>query len=178
MIKLEPFTRDDFARLMDWAVSPEFLVQWAGTQFTYPMTEEQLERYYQSAQTAEPKRLIFKGVDEKGNAVGHIELNQIDHHHRSASISRVLVAPEARGKGYGQQMVREVIRIGFEDLNLHRISLNVFDFNKSAIACYEKVGFVREGLLRELRKVGDRYWNLVVMSMLEEEYRKRYLLCG
>jgi RimJ/RimL family protein N-acetyltransferase len=46
----------------------------------------------------------------------------------------------------------------------------VFDFNLSVIACYEKAGFIKEGLLRDSRKNDDEYWNLWEMSILENEW--------
>lgn len=62
----------------------------------------------------------------------------------------------------------------FGQLQLHRVSLGVFDFNLAAIACYEKAGFVKEGLLREARKVGNEFWNLWEMSILEREWITPY----
>ena len=56
---------------------------------------------------------------------------------------------------------------------LHRIDLRVFDFNQAAIAAYERVGFKKEGLLRDACKVGEAYWSAWVMSMLEDEWRDR-----
>ena len=43
-----------------------------------------------------------------------------------------------RGKGIGQLMMEEILKVAFDELRLHRVSLGVFDFNVSAIACYEK----------------------------------------
>ncbi|SEN55516.1 hypothetical protein [Lihuaxuella thermophila] len=57
MIKLQLFTRDDFARMIDWAVSPEFLVQWAGTEFTYPG-----RAFARSAKSG--RRVLESGCDE------------------------------------------------------------------------------------------------------------------
>ena len=68
-------------------------------------------------------------------------------------------------------MVRHILRIGCERLGLHRIDLVVCDFNASAIACYERAGFVREGCLREARRFGETYSTLVQMSVLEPEWR-------
>ncbi|GET35556.1 putative acetyltransferase [Microseira wollei NIES-4236] len=76
-----------------------------------------------------------------------------------------------RGQGIGTEMVRKTLAIGFDRLDLHRISIGVFDFNKEAIACYEKVGFVKEGYLRESWRVGDEYWSIYIMSMLESEWK-------
>lgn len=171
MIELRPFEKDDCERLMTWVDnSPEFLLQWAGLLFTWPLTMEQLEEYWESAQREDTDRLIFKAVNERGDVVGHIELNGISRVHRCARVSRVLVAPAWRGMGIGYKMIRALLRVAFEELKLHRLDLVVFEFNKPAIACYEKAGFVKEGVLRECRRLGDRYLNQVMMSMLEHEY--------
>jgi RimJ/RimL family protein N-acetyltransferase len=75
-------------------------------------------------------------------------------------------------------MIRKILDIGFKELDLHRIELNVFDFNTSAIACYEKAGFIREGLHRDVRKIGNEYWSLYRMSMLQDEWEKSKLSDG
>ena len=68
-------------------------------------------------------------------------------------------------------MLRRLLQIGFDGLGLHRIDLVVFDFNRAAIKCYEGVGFVKEGHLRESRRIGNEYWSLYQMSILEHEWR-------
>lgn len=176
MIRLEPFDRDDFAQLIEWADSPEFLLQWGGPGFDYPLDEQQLEKYLANSNHADAEKWIYKVVEaQTGEVVGHISLGAIDRKNRSARIGKVLVGDKnKRGKGIGTWMMREILRIAFEELQLHRVSLGVFDFNQSAIATYEKVGFVKEGLLRDCRKMGDSFWSLIEMSMLEEEYRRLY----
>jgi RimJ/RimL family protein N-acetyltransferase len=89
-------------------------------------------------------------------------------------IGRVLVGDKnQRNKGIGMDMVNSVLEIAFNTLKLHRVDLGVFDFNKSAIACYEKAGFKIEGKFRDCRKMNEEYWSLINMSILEEEYRNR-----
>jgi RimJ/RimL family protein N-acetyltransferase len=56
-------------------------------------------------------------------------------------------------------------------LKLHKVSLGVFDFNAPALATYKKVGFSIDGVLRDARKNGNDYWNLIEMSMLENEWK-------
>ena len=172
-IELRPFERNDFARLIGWIKSPEFLLQWAGPNFSYPLNEAQLEEYIQGSEGDQPIRRIFKAVNINTNAVvGHVELNNIDLRNKSARICRVLVGkPSLRGRGIGTQMMRRLLKIGFNQLGLHRIDLVVFDFNKAAIKCYEKLGFVKEGHLREVRRIGSEYWSLYQMSILEREWR-------
>jgi len=174
-IELRPFGQNDFARLIGWTKSPEFLLQWAGPIFTYPLDQKQLEQYLLGTEGNPPRRRIFKAVEMRNQqVVGHIELNEIDSKERSATLCRVLVGePSERRNGIGIQMVKKIVEFGFDTLMLHRIDLLVFDFNFPAIQCYEKVGFVKEGYLREARRIKDEYWSSYLMSILEDEWRAR-----
>ncbi|HDR6268797.1 GNAT family protein [Bacillus cereus] len=169
MIKLEIFKKSDFKQLINWINSEEFLIQWSGNAFTFPLDEQQLEKYIESANT-----LAFKVVDEEtSDVIGHISLGQIDNINKSARIGKVLVGnTKMRGRSIGKHMMKAVLHIAFDELKLHRVTLGVYDFNTSAISCYEKIGFVKEGLLRESKRVGETYWNLWEMSMLEYEWKK------
>ncbi|MGR3763022.1 GNAT family N-acetyltransferase [Rossellomorea sp. NS-SX7] len=173
MFKLEYFGRTDFDQLIEWSDSPSFLLQWAGPGFHYPLDHQQLERYIENANHEQADRLIYKVIDTgTGRTIGHISLGKIDRRNRSARIGKVLVGDrETRGKGIGRKMITDILHIAFDELGLHRVSLGVFDFNTSAIACYEKAGFKKEGLLRDARKNGDEYWSMWEMGVLEEEWR-------
>jgi RimJ/RimL family protein N-acetyltransferase len=175
VIELQPFTREDFPRLIEWSPTPEFLMQWAGPYFAFPLDASQLEAYLRSAEGDAPIRRIFRVVDrETESVIGHVELGTISYEHRSATVHRVLIGDSAfRGQGIGLEMIRRVQEIGFGEMGLHRLDLVVFDFNVAARRCYEKAGFRVEGHLRECRRVGDEYWSLYWMGMLEDEWRER-----
>ncbi|MDR4889809.1 GNAT family protein [Fredinandcohnia sp. QZ13] len=172
MIQLQCFERSDFRQLIDWIETPQFLLQWGGPAFEYPLTDSQLEKYMENANSSTSEALIYKVLDkEAGTTIGHISLGKIDWRNKSARVGKVLIGDKsARGKGIGQQMIKEVLKIAFDDLKLHRVSLAVFDFNHSAIACYEKAGFIKEGLLRDTGKNGEEYWSVWEMSILENEW--------
>ncbi len=168
MITLHHFTLDDFQRLLSWIDSEKFLVQFAGTIFEYPLTEEQLKKYH-----ATPNRKAFTvHLQATNTVIGHCELGNIDLRNRTATFCRLLIGEKTlRGKGFGQEAVVETLRYGFEELGLHRIELNVFAFNKGAIALYKKIGFQEEGLMRDYCRVKDEYWSCIKMSMLAHEFR-------
>lgn len=174
MIRLELFTSDDFNELISWITSEEFLHQWAGPNFSFPLNKDQLETYIKDANGPNSTKLIYKVVDEETKStVGHISLGNIDFKNKSARIGRVLVGKsKGRGQGLGQQMLKEIVSIAFQQYNLHRVSLGVFDFNIPAIKCYEKVGFKKEGLLRDYMRFGDKYWSMWEMSMLQKEWEE------
>lgn len=130
MVQLQKFEKSDIKQLIAWIKYPAFLLQWAGSAFQFPFTEEQLESYIEKANKEESDVFVYKVTDqETDKVIGHISLGRIDRKHRSARIGKVLVGEcDVRGKGIGGQMIAEVLKIAFDELNLHRVSLGVFDF--------------------------------------------------
>jgi len=143
------------------------MIQFSGAIFNYPISHKQLEKYISA-----DNRLVYKVVDVKTEQViGHAELNNISYLHKNARICRVLIGHKAnRNKGFGKAIIKELVRIGFDELKLHRLDLGVYDFNKQAIKCYQNCGFEIEGLMRECSKVGNTYWSSYNMSILNKAF--------
>lgn len=163
----------DFEQLKRWSPSAEYLKQWAGPSFRYPLDEEQLKHYIEgSNHPAESESLIYSAIHSAtGKVIGHISLSAIDRENHSARISRVLVDPEFQGRGAGTAMVKEVLRISFDALRLHRVSLGVFEFNTAALKIYEACGFRREGNKRESALFNGQYVDCIELSLLDREWR-------
>lgn len=172
MIRLEYFERSDFEQLINWIDSEELLMNWAGSLFSYPLTIESLEWYINDTNDpANSEAMVYKAVDTiTGQTVGHISLGSLSPRNRSGRITRVLVGPAYQGKGYCCQMVKALLKIGFEQMQLHRISLGVYDFNTAALKCYQKAGMTIEGTNRDCLLYKGQWWSLVEMSMLEGEF--------
>ena len=166
MIRLEQFDKSDFDRLINWIDSEESMIQFSGPIFNYPITHEQLDKYVKAN-----NRLVYKAINTETNEiVGHAELNKIDDKNKYARICRILIGDKQnRNKGFGKAIIMELIRIGFHDLQLHRLDLGVFDFNHQAIKCYKDCGFEIEGLLKDTTKMGDEYWSVYNMSIINKE---------
>jgi RimJ/RimL family protein N-acetyltransferase len=178
MIVLEYFTEKDFKQLIRWINNERLLLNWTGSMFSYPLTEEKLEWYIRDTNNMDTSdALVYKAVDtDTGEAVGHISIGNISRKNSAARISRVLVGNTCeRGKGVCQAMIQAALRIGFEELHLHRISLGVYAFNHAAIRCYERCGFIKEGTSRDVFKYRNEYWSLVEMSILEDEWQQLYM---
>ena len=174
MIQLEPFGPNDFQQLINWIDTEELLIQWCGSLFSFPLTINSLEWYVRDTNIInDSDAFVYKAVDtESGNVVGHISLGGLSWKNRSSRISRVLVGKADRHqKGIGQQMTKAALKIGFEDLGLHRISLGVYENNKPAINTYLKCGFNIEGVSRDVLWYNNEYLSLVEMSILEDEWK-------
>jgi RimJ/RimL family protein N-acetyltransferase len=168
MVGLALFVEADIDRLISWIPSPRVLSEWAASGFSHPFTRTQMEARMQ--EMAARGGRMFKVLDRDQSVVGHVELGSIDHVHRSLRIGRVVVAPHHRGRGIGTALMRAALTVAFEQLQMHRVELSVFDFNRAAIACYERVGFRREGVRRDVLRFADEYWSEIVMSMLAPEW--------
>jgi RimJ/RimL family protein N-acetyltransferase len=173
MIQLEPFGPNDFQQLIDWIDTEELLIKWSGSLFSFPLTMDSLEWYIQDINIIhQSDAFVYKVVETKtGYVVGHISLGGLSWKNRSARITRVLVSPGAMQKGFCQQMTRAVLKIGFEDLGLHRIGLGVYENNKAALNCYLKSGLSIEGVSRDVLWYNGEFLSLVEMAILEPEWR-------
>ncbi len=173
MIELLPFTEEDINQLIEWLPNEKLLNQWAGSLFSFPLTKRSVDWYIRGTNVQNvSEAFIYKVADkETGKAIGHISLGSISWKNKAARITRVLIGDEeSKGKGYCRQMVEAISIIGFEKLDLHRISLGVYDTNYSAIKCYEKAGFIVEGRHRDVMLHENEYWSMVEMAMLKSDW--------
>lgn len=104
-------------------------------------------------------------------AVGFVILQGCRSPHGAVELKRIVLSD--KGRGVGRACVRWLKRLAFRDLGAHRFWLDVRSRNERALALYRSEGFVVEGTLRDAVR-GDGGWDdLVVMGMLEDEYRRR-----
>ncbi len=173
MIKLELFERSDFQQLINWIDSEELLIKWSGSLFSFPLTKKSLEWYIRDTNVPNKSgAFIYKAVDtETGEVVGHISLGGLSWKNRSSRISRVLIGNAFQQRGYCQQITKAVLKIGFEELGLHRICLGVYENNKPAINCYLKCGFNIEGVSRDILWYNNEFLSMVEMGILEDEWK-------
>lgn len=163
IVRLEKFEKADFDRLINWIDTEKTMILFSGPIFSYPINQKQLDDYINVS-----NRLSFKVVNiSSGEIIGHAELNNIDKKNQSARICRILIGENTnRNKGFGKAIIKELIRIGFVELQLHRLDLGVFNFNKQAIKCYQDCAFEIEGLLKDVTKMDDEYWSVYNMSLI------------
>jgi RimJ/RimL family protein N-acetyltransferase len=102
--------------------------------------------------------------------VGLTRLYDIDSLHRTAILGISIGRSSERGKGLGTDASRVTIRYGFEELNLHRIWLDVFGYNRRAYELYRRLGFTEEGRWREHLERDGRRHDVILMGLLRQEW--------
>ena len=164
---LRPFTAAD-ADVIWEIIQDREVIRFTGE----PSTEFTLEllRSLYGARATAPDRLDLAVTDPAtGELLGEVVLYEWDPKARSCTF-RTLVGPRGRGRGIGTEATRLIIGYGFEQLGLHRIQLEAYAHNHRALHVYEKVGFVTEGVRREV-EVRDGEWvDEVLMGILDREW--------
>jgi RimJ/RimL family protein N-acetyltransferase len=108
----------------------------------------------------------------EGRPVGHVGLLGVDPHHKRAELAISIGEKDCWSRGYGTDAIRAVLRHGFEALGLRRIDLHTDADNARGIRCYEKCGFVREGVMRERRLRYGKPLDMVMMGLLRDEWNQ------
>ena len=165
-ITLRPITKADAQAMFAGVNEPEGS-RLTGTTATF--TFEQVEAHCARVFEADDRVDLAITLPD-GQYVGEVVLNEIDTDNRSAVFRTALAGPEHYNKGYGSEALELLLDYAFGPLNLHRIDLEVFAFNPRALHVYEKVGFVREGLKREVLWWDDEWVDVIVMGILEKDY--------
>lgn len=113
--------------------------------------------------------LIRFVIEADGEVVGDCSLHGMDRHNRTTDVGIALGKP-FWSQGYGQESLRLLVDYAFRHHNMHRVGLEVLADDERAVACYRKVGFVEEGRLRQRDWMNGEYHDVLVMSILDEEW--------
>ncbi|WP_064092200.1 GNAT family N-acetyltransferase [Rossellomorea aquimaris] len=111
-------------------------------------------------------------LKEDARIIGYVELDGILWTHRVGWVSIAIGEEEFWGNGYGKEALECLLSYAFQELNLYRLQLTVFSYNKRAIRLYESLGFKKEGSFRQfLQRDGARY-DMDLFGLLVDEWKE------
>ncbi len=146
------------------------IIRMTGSKESY--TKEEVVSFFGKA-VEDPQYFLFLIIDKDGQIVGESVINELDETLKCANFRIAIFRPEARGKGIGSWAVRVTRDFAFQELKLHRLSLDVYSFNKRAERVYRKAGFQKEGILRDAIKNERQYRDVILMAMLEDDWKRK-----
>jgi RimJ/RimL family protein N-acetyltransferase len=167
-IYLRPLELDDLERCQRWINDPEVNRYLVSGRFPINRLKEEewLRSHYKS-----DRDVIFAICLKDGNEhIGNCGLHFINWIDRNAVLGIMIGEKREWNKGYGTEAVKLLLKYAFDTLNLERVELTVFDYNKRGIKAYEKAGFKVEGRLRRKRFKDGRYFDEIVMAILKGEW--------
>lgn len=103
--------------------------------------------------------------------IGHVGLYKIDKTSKKTEFGILLADDNSRGKGYGTLCTNFMVNYAFDVLKLHKVYAEVIKENKASEAMFKKCGFKTDGVLRDECLKNGRYYDVLVMSILQTEMR-------
>jgi diamine N-acetyltransferase len=172
-LRLRAAERCDLPLFVRWLNDPEV------RQFVLinlPLSFTQEEQWFENMQKGQPAELplvIEIKEEETWKAIGNTSFMDIDWRNRLAEVGIFIGEKEYWNRGYGSDTMQLMLAHGFQTLNLNRIWLRVYENNIRGIRAYEKAGFQHEGKLRQAVYLNGRYYDVLLMSVLETEWTGR-----
>lgn len=166
---LTKIEKEDFKYIYEWFSDTEFL-RFYDYMPPVPQSKEQVDKTFGDYGKNEESAVFAVKLPDGGQIIGIAGFDDIVWENKVATLFIGIGNKNFRGRGYGREALNLLLDYGFNELGFYRIQLNVLEFNRSAIALYERAGFVKEGTLREfVLRDGERY-DLHMYGLLKREW--------
>lgn len=166
-VSLRPLEMKDLDNVMKWVNDPEVIGNFAS--FSHPISREDEAEFISNILKSDNDK-VFSIENEKEDYLGQTGLNQIHWPSKVARLSMIISNKKQGGKGYAQVAFKELLRLAFEEYDLHKVWIITFFTNKRMQHIMKKLDFKREGIFKEEYYNKGKYHDLVKMSLLDKEY--------
>jgi RimJ/RimL family protein N-acetyltransferase len=174
-VRFRAIEKDDLPNFVRWLNDPEVK---AGLSLLYPLSLAEEEVWFDDMLNRPPRErpLAIEIQPDPGEDrwvfVGNCSIFKVDLENRSAEIGIHIGEKEYWDQGFGTKAVQLLLNHGFNNINLHRIYLRVFESNQRAVRSYQKAGLILEGRMREAQYIDGSYVDVLLMSVLRHEWQK------
>lgn len=169
-LTLTKIEKKDMPALYTWFADETFL-QYYDYMPPIPQSAAEVDKTISDYNNQDTAEVFAIRLGEDGHIIGLAGFDDIIKPNGVATLFIGIGNTADRGRGYGRQALELLIDYGFKTLDLHRIQLQVLEFNQAAIRLYEKAGFVREGVLREFLIREGRRYDLIMYGLLKKEWQ-------
>ncbi|MDQ3283476.1 MAG: GNAT family N-acetyltransferase [Acidobacteriota bacterium] len=163
---LRAFERDDAERCYRWMNDPNIV---RTLKSRYPIAFQNEIEWFDGAMHANTSERHF-AIERKDDRthIGNASIHDIEWVSRVASFGLFIGEPSAWNRGFGSDAIRTLVRFAFDEMNLQKLRINVFDYNDRAKHVLETQGFVQEGRLqREFYRDGA-FHDIVILSTFRD----------
>lgn len=168
---IRPLETSDLDTMYDWEQDIELSILAGWT----PLLARTAFKQKFEQRINEPKDdMKYFALDHDGQFVGVLQLALIDHYERRAVISIVLGAKALWGRGIASTALRLLLDYAFTVHGLERVYAEVWGFNTRSQRLMERVGFQKEGILRQHELHNGVRQDLHVYGILKPEFYERY----
>jgi len=139
-----------------------------------PLTMNEELEFYDRSEKSDGLYNFEIHVAEDMRLIGHVGLIDVDMRHRHGEVGIVIGDKAAQGRGYGRDAIVTLLGFAFDTLGLHSVTICAREDNERGLHLYRSIGFKDAGRLRQHDFAEGRFFDLVELDMLGEEYRSLY----
>ena len=163
---LRAFERDDAERCYRWMNDPN-IVRTLKTR--YPIAFQNEIEWLEGAMHASVTERHF-AIERKDDRthIGNASIHEIEWVSRTAAFELFIGEPSAWNRGFGSDAIRTLVRFAFDEMNLRKLRISVFEYNDRAKHVLETQGFVQEGRLRREFYREGTYHDLLILSIFRD----------
>ncbi|MBT3603470.1 MAG: GNAT family N-acetyltransferase [Candidatus Latescibacteria bacterium] len=156
-VRLTALRKDDIPIMQRWNEDAGYLRLY-NSDPAEPNTEASLNKQLEDWDTSQTQKQFIMRPIKSDECLGNVGLSDISWSNGTCSLGITIGNRKNWRQGYGRDAMNLLLNYAFNELNLHRIGLTVFEYNTAALALYESLGFQREGTLRDfVHRDGKRY---------------------
>ncbi len=133
-------------------------------------TLDQIKNYIEKVKNDSSRYDFAVCLKENDTMIGNLSILDINKEDNKAGFRIALNTVDLTGKGYGTEAIKSVLPFVFDELKINRLQLEVYSHNLKGIRAYEKVGFVKEAVLRQSLLYNGTYSDEIIMAILREDY--------
>ncbi len=135
----------------------------------YPIPFQQEAQWLERAVVDSPtdRHFAIERKDDRHH-IGNASLHDIDWVSRNAWFGLFIGEPTAWNRGFGRDAATTLVRFAFDEMNLSKVRINVFEYNDRARHLLESIGFVQEGKLQRDFYRGGAYHDIVILSIFAD----------
>jgi [ribosomal protein S5]-alanine N-acetyltransferase len=164
-LKIRPYSDADIPELVPLIGARE--VAATTGRIAHPYTVDHAKQFLARIEVDPEVRMAIT-LRSDGRLIGGIGLRLVEELHH-AELGYWLGVPYW-GQGYATEAAREMLRYGFEDLKLHRISASYFKGNEASGRILVKLGMRREGCQREHMYKWGQFVDVELYGLLRREW--------
>ena len=170
-VTLRPLEFDDIDTLYGWETDVELAI-WSG--WIPQLSRAAFRHKYEQRITEPEKDLVMLGIEYEGQLVGYVQLALIDDDERRAAVGILVGEKNMWGRGIGKTALRILLDYAFTVKNLERVYAEVYAFNQRSLRLMERVGFQKEGVLRQHEIHNGARQDMHFFGILKAEFYQKY----
>lgn len=168
-IYLSPLKFEDAFSFFEWVNNHDQILHNSPYK---PFLDLQYCEWFEQIQKLNDSVIFSIRLIEKNEIIGTCHLQSIHWVNRTAELKIRIGNEKHQRKGYGTQATSLLLKFAFYELNLHEVHVHVFETNIAAIQMYERIGFVKKGIMSETGFIDSNQLNIMIMGILSKEYEK------